>query len=236
MTTTATIIEAFGIKKIYKRGAERVAAIDGLSLTLKEGEFLSIIGPSGSGKTTLLNILGCLDNPTSGKLAVGGITVHDNGRGLSESQLTRIRRQLFGYIFQNFYLIPTLTVLENVLVPFTFFKKRGAEKDVMAILKNLGLDKRAGHLPRELSGGEMQRVAIARALVNHPSVLLADEPTGNLDSERSREIGQVLRQLNEKEGLTIVLVTHNPELALSARRIMTLKDGKIVEEQARPEH
>jgi putative ABC transport system ATP-binding protein len=233
MTSKATIIEAFDIKKIYKRGAEQVAAIDGLSLTVKEGEFLSIIGPSGSGKTTLLNILGCLDNPTTGKLAVGGRTVHANGRGLSESQLTRIRRQLFGYIFQNFHLIPTLTVLENVLVPFTFYKKPAAEKDVMIILKKLGLEKRARHLPRELSGGEMQRVAIARALANHPSVLLADEPTGNLDSERSREIGQVLKHLNENDGLTIVLVTHNQELALSARRIMTLKDGKIVEEKIR---
>ncbi|MCR4397307.1 MAG: ATP-binding cassette domain-containing protein, partial [Candidatus Saccharicenans sp.] len=153
MTSKATIIEAFDIKKIYKRGAEQVAAIDGLSLTVKEGEFLSIIGPSGSGKTTLLNILGCLDNPTTGKLAVGGRTVHANGRGLSESQLTRIRRQLFGYIFQNFHLIPTLTVLENVLVPFTFYKKPAAEKDVMIILKKLGLEKRARHLPRELSGG-----------------------------------------------------------------------------------
>ncbi|MGB9907767.1 MAG: ABC transporter ATP-binding protein [Candidatus Saccharicenans sp.] len=233
MTSKAAIIEAFDIKKIYKRGAEQVAAIDGLSLTVKEGEFLSIMGPSGSGKTTLLNILGCLDNPTTGKLAVGGRTVHANGRGLSENQLTRIRRQLFGYIFQNFHLIPTLTVLENVLVPFTFYKKPAAEKDVMVILKKLGLEKRARHLPRELSGGEMQRVAIARALSNHPSVLLADEPTGNLDSERSREIGQVLKQLNENDGLTIVLVTHNQELALSARRIMTLKDGKIVEEKIR---
>lgn len=227
MKATTAIIEAENIKRIYKRGAEEIAAIDGLSLTVNRGDFTAFVGPSGSGKTTLLNLLGCLDNLSAGKLVVNGQTVHENGRGLSESQLTRIRRGLFGYIFQKFYLIPTLTVLENVLVPFTFFRKEGAGQDVLQLLKKLGLEGRMNHLPAELSGGEMQRVAIARALVNRPEVLLADEPTGNLDSERSLEIGQVLKKLNEEEGLTVLLVTHNIELARTARVIIGLKDGKI---------
>lgn len=227
MKANTAVIEAENIKRIYKRGAEEIAAIDGLSLTVNRGDFIAFVGPSGSGKTTLLNLLGCLDNPSAGKLVVDGRTVHQNGRGLSESQLTRIRRELFGYIFQKFYLIPTLTVLENALVPFTFFRKEGAGRDVPQLLRKLGLEGRMNHLPGELSGGEMQRVAIARALVNRPEVLLADEPTGNLDSERSLEIGQVLRKLNEEEDLTILLVTHNLELARMARVIIGLKDGKI---------
>ncbi|MCX8159905.1 MAG: ABC transporter ATP-binding protein [Candidatus Saccharicenans sp.] len=227
MKATPAIIEAENIKKIYKRGAEEIAAINGLSVAVNRGDFIAFVGPSGSGKTTLLNLLGCLDNPTSGKLTVNGRTVHQDGRGLSESQLTRIRRELFGYIFQKFYLIPTLTVLENILVPFAFFRKEGASQDVLPLLKKLGLENRMNHLPGQLSGGEMQRVAIARALVNRPEVLLADEPTGNLDSERSREIGKVLRQLNEEEGLTVLLVTHNLELAAMARLTISLRDGRI---------
>jgi len=228
MSPVSTIIEASQIKKIYQRGTEKIAAINGLSVTINSGDFIAFVGPSGSGKTTLLNLLGCLDNPSEGKLVVNGRTVHENGRGLSEKQLTRIRRELFGYIFQKFYLIPTLTVLENVLVPFTFFRKENAEKDIIGLLTKLGLEKRMNHLPGELSGGEMQRVAIARALVNRPAVLLADEPTGNLDSERSREIGQVLRDLNQEDGLTILLVTHNIELASMAKTTITLRDGRII--------
>lgn len=227
MKASATIIEAENIKRIYKRGAEEIAAIGGLTIKVNRGDFIAFVGPSGSGKTTLLNILGCLDNPTEGRLIINSRVVHENGRGLSEREMTRIRRQLFGYIFQKFYLIPTLTVLENVLVPFTFFRKSGAEQNVPDLLRKLGLEKRMDHLPGELSGGEMQRVAIARALVNRPEVLLADEPTGNLDSERSLEIGEVLRRLNEDERLTILLVTHNLELAGMARTIIKLKDGRI---------
>lgn len=227
MKASATIIEAENIKRIYKRGAEEIAAIGGLTIKVNRGDFIAFVGPSGSGKTTLLNILGCLDNPTEGRLIINSRVVHENGRGLSEREMTRIRRQLFGYIFQKFYLIPTLTVLENVLVPFTFFRKSGAEQNVPDLLRKLGLEKRMDHLPGELSGGEMQRVAIARALVNRPEVLLADEPTGNLDSVRSLEIGEVLRRLNEDERLTILLVTHNLELAGMARTIIKLKDGRI---------
>jgi len=220
-------LEALNLRKIYKRGGEEIAAVNGVSLAVKKGEFLSFIGPSGSGKTTLINLLGCLDNATSGSLKVGGETIFKGSCSLSEGDLTRIRRRVFGYIFQKFYLIPTLTVYENVLLPFAFFKKAGAPADPMEILTDLGLDKRIHHRPSELSGGEMQRVAIARALVNRPEILLADEPTGNLDSRRSQDIGAVLKGLNGKDGLTILLVTHNPSLARIADRIIELRDGKI---------
>jgi len=227
MTLNNIALEAHHLKKIYKRGAEEILAIDDVSLMVQKGEFMSFIGPSGSGKTTLINILGCLDNATSGSLKIGGRTVFADNQGLSESKLTKIRRRVFGYIFQKFYLVPTLNVYENVLLPFAFFQKPEANADPMEILKFLGLDKRIHHRPSELSGGEMQRVAIARALVNKPEILLADEPTGNLDTKRSEEIGGVLKTLNEKEGLTVLLVTHNPMLAKFAGRTITLRDGKI---------
>lgn len=220
-------LRADNLRRTYRRGTEEVRAVDDVSLTVEKGSFVSIVGPSGSGKTTLINVLGCLDNPTSGRLALGGRTVFENGLGLSEAKLTRIRREVYGYIFQKFYLVPTLTVLENVILPFTFFKKPGAEEDVGRVLELLGIGRRAGHLPGQLSGGEMQRVAIARALVNKPEILLADEPTGNLDSARSEEIGALLRDLNEREGLTVVLVTHNLRLAGLAHRTVELRDGRI---------
>jgi len=226
--TNGIALEASNLRKVYHRGSEDIVAVDDISLTVRKGEFVSFIGPSGSGKTTLINILGCLDNPTSGRLTIGGREVFANSKGLSESELTRIRRQVFGYIFQKFYLVPTLTVYENVVLPFAFFEKPGATADPMEPLRFLGLDKRTTHRPSELSGGEMQRVAIARALINRPEILLADEPTGNLDTKRSGEIGQILTSLNEKEGLTILLVTHNPALARIAQRTIELRDGKIV--------
>ena len=220
-------IEAHDIKKIYRRGSEEIPAVNGVSLNIGQGEFISFVGPSGSGKTTLINILGCLDNPSSGRLRVDGRDIFTEGRTLSEADLTRVRRDLFGYVFQKFYLIPTLTVLENVVLPFTFYKKPGAEKGVDEILKMLGIDHRQHHLPGQISGGEMQRVAIARALVNKPRILLADEPTGNLDTRRSSEIGVLLRELNKWEGLTVILVTHNPNLAQMANRSVELRDGMI---------
>ena len=226
--TSANALEAKNLTKIYKRGAEEIVAVNGVSLSIQKGEFVSFIGPSGSGKTTLINILGCLDNATSGSLKIGGRDIFSAGHCLSESRLTKIRRVVFGYIFQKFYLVPTLTVMENVLLPFAFFQKAEAQADPLEILRFLGLDKRVNHRPSELSGGEMQRVAIARALINKPEILLADEPTGNLDTKRSGEIGEVLKSLNEKEGLTVLLVTHNPALARIAQRTITLSDGKIV--------
>jgi len=224
---TCPTVVAENLTKIYRRGSEEIRAVDDVTLTVDTGRFVAFIGPSGSGKTTLINILGCLDNPTSGRLSLCGREIFNEGVALGEGKLTDIRRELFGYIFQKFYLIPTLTVRENVMLPFVFFKKPGAEAEVEKVMKLLGIDNRAGHLPGQISGGEMQRVAIARALVNKPRILLADEPTGNLDARRSGEIGEILKELNRKEGLTIVLVTHNMELARSAERIVELRDGKL---------
>ncbi len=220
-------IEAQNLKKIFHRGSEEIPAVNDVTLSVEEGRFVSFVGPSGSGKTTLINILGCLDNPTSGKLKLGGQSIFDEGKTLSEAELTKIRREMFGYIFQKFYLIPTLTVLENVMLPFTFYKKPGADTDVEKVLRLLGIEHRKEHLPGEISGGEMQRVAIARALINRPKIILADEPTGNLDSKRSKEIGEILKELNQKERLTIVLVTHNSYLAGMAHQVFELRDGKI---------
>jgi ABC-type lipoprotein export system ATPase subunit len=234
MNSQEWALEATGITKIYKRGSEDIPALDGISLKIRRGEFVSFVGPSGSGKTTLINILGCLDNATAGSLVLCGKTIFTESHKLSEAKLTRIRRSVFGYIFQKFYLLPTLTVLENVVLPFTFFKKEGAAKDPREVLGSLGLEKRMNHLPGQLSGGEMQRVAIARALVNNPDILLADEPTGNLDSKRGQEIGEVLKRLNKKEGLTVLLVTHNLALAKLADRTVELRDGRI-QDGASPE-
>jgi len=221
-----SILVAENLRRVYQRGSESIAAVDGVSFKLSEGEFVAFVGPSGSGKTTLLHILGCLDNPSSGRLEADGRTVFDGTRPLPEGRLTRIRRELFGYVFQRFYLIPTLTVEENVRLPFAFYKKPGAETKIEPLLEWLGLGARRRHLPGQLSGGEMQRVAIARALVNRPRVLLADEPTGNLDARRSEEIGSLLRTLNRSDRLSIVLVTHNPSLARLADRIVELRDGR----------
>jgi ABC-type lipoprotein export system ATPase subunit len=222
-------IAAHELTKTYRRGTEEVLAVNKVSLEIKTGEYVAFIGPSGSGKTTLINILGCLDNPTSGSLTIAGRTIFGQKKAVSERELTKVRRELFGYIFQKFYLIPTLNVLENVLLPCTFFRKEDADGYAVELLQSLGLEKRMNHLPGQLSGGEMQRVAIARSLINKPKILLADEPTGNLDSARSAEISKVLQELNQRDGLTIILVTHNPELAKTAHRIVELRDGKLAQ-------
>jgi putative ABC transport system ATP-binding protein len=187
------------------------------------------MGPSGSGKTTLINLLGCLENPSAGELRLASRNLFGNGMILGERAMTRIRREVFGYIFQNFYLIPTLTVRENVALPLAFFKKDGVEEEVDRLLTMLGLDHRMNHLPSQISGGEMQRVAIARALINRPEILLADEPTGNLDTKRSGEIGEVLQDLNKNSGLTIIMVTHNPGLAKLGGRLIEMRDGQAYE-------
>jgi putative ABC transport system ATP-binding protein len=222
-------MEAINLTKVYLRGSEKIPAVNDVSLLINKGDFVSIIGPSGSGKTTLINLLGCLDNPTSGELFLGTQPIFNNTRRLSENELTKIRRETFGYIFQNFYLIPTLTVLENVMLPLTFYRKADSENQGIKLLKLLGMEHRKSHLPSQISGGEMQRVAIARAMVNIPEILLADEPTGNLDTRRSTEIVQVLKELNRNAGLTIIMVTHNQELARQADRLFEMKDGLIYE-------
>lgn len=229
MTGNDVSLEARSLTRVYHRGSEKIPALDGVSLTIRRGEFVSFMGPSGSGKTTLINLLGCLENPSSGQLHLAGRSIFGNGKILGERALTRIRREVFGYIFQNFYLIPTLTVRENVALPLAFYKKPGVEGEVDRLLGMLGMDHRMNHLPGQISGGEMQRVAIARALVNRPGILLADEPTGNLDTKRSGEIGEVLQELNKNAGLTIVMVTHNPGLGRLAGRQVEMRDGKAYE-------
>ncbi len=218
---TGVLIEARGLTKIYRRGVEEVRAVDAVSFGLPAGEFAAIVGPSGAGKTTLLHLLGCMDLPTSGSLTLAGRSV----QGLNDRELTRLRRETVGFVFQHFGLLPTLTLAENVSLP-TLFSRRKAAKRAEELLEKVGLAHRREHRPHQLSGGEMQRAAIARALINSPAMLLADEPTGNLDSANGEAIIDLFRQLNG-EGLTIVVVTHNPTLAQAARRQLTLQDGRL---------
>ena len=229
MNENSVALAAQGLTRVYRRGSEQIRAIDGVTLQIRHGEFVSFVGPSGSGKTTLVNILGCLDNPTSGELGLAEKQIFGSGKILGERELTRIRRQVFGYIFQNFYLIPTLTVRENVALPLAFYRKPGTETEVERLLGMLGMEHRMDHLPGQISGGEMQRVAIARALVNRPELLIADEPTGNLDTQRSGEIGEILQDLNRNARLTIIMVTHNPTLARLGGRYIEMRDGRAYE-------
>ena len=229
MTKSDMVLEARELTRLYTRGSEAIRAVDGVSLSIRRGEFVAFMGRSGSGKTTLINLLGCLDNPTTGELDLAGRKIFGGGKPLSERDLTRVRRELFGYIFQNFYLIHTLTVRENVALPLAFYRKPGVEDEVERLLKMLGMEHRMDHLPGQISGGEMQRVAIARALVNRPEILLADEPTGNLDTKRSEEIGDILQDLNRNGALTIIMVSHNPDLARLGGRRIEMRDGQAYE-------
>jgi putative ABC transport system ATP-binding protein len=219
------MIELRNVEKTYRRGAEDVRALRGVDLDIAAGELIAVIGPSGAGKTTLLHILGCLDLPTSGKMVFDGMQVEK----MAESELVLLRRQKIGFIFQQFYLIPGLTVFDNIALPLLFSKSRVERGHIEELAGMVGLQSRLEHVPAQLSGGEMQRVAIARALVNDPEVILADEPTGNLDSDNSDKIFGILRTLNDK-GLTIVMITHNTELASRAKRIVRIKDGRITPE------
>lgn len=216
------------LSKVYRMGKIEVPALRDVSLEIEEGEFLAIVGPSGSGKSTLLNMLGCLDKPTSGAVFIGGV----NTASLSENELAEIRREKIGFIFQQFNLIHSLTALENVALPMFFAGvnsdariKRAAE-----LLAKVGLEKRMHHKPSELSGGQQQRVAIARALSNNPAVIIGDEPTGNVDSETGDAIMGILEGLNRNEGRTIIVVTHDTEIAAHAPRVIRMKDGRLLEE------
>jgi putative ABC transport system ATP-binding protein len=220
------LIEARGLKRYYHRGSETVKALDGVDVTIRAGEIVAVLGPSGSGKTTLINLLSCLDAPTAGSLTVAGRNV----AGLSEEELVEIRRGILGFVFQNFSLIPTLTVTENVELPLMFLGRRPDPARTREILKLVGLSDRADHLPRELSGGQMQRVAIARALIVDPKILVADEPTGNLDKATGESIVALFKQLAEEKQIAILLTTHNLALTAEADRVITLEDGRIVEE------
>ena len=219
------VVSAQRVGKVYRRPAEDVVALDGVDLEVPPGEFLALVGESGAGKTTLLNLMGCLDRPTSGTLRLLG---QDVG-ALAEKERVEARRRRVGFVFQEFCLLPTLTAEENVALPLLFSRSLERRHRAGELLDRVGLGRRADHLPRELSGGELQRVAIARALVNGPSLLLADEPTGNLDSNRGAQIVALLRELNRTEGLTVVLSTHNRDIAAQADRVVRLADGRVVQ-------
>jgi len=214
--------ELKNIVKTYKRGAETVYALKDINLKIEKGDFISITGPSGSWKTTLLHIIGCLDKPSSGVMKFNDKDIEK----ISESDLVKIRREKIGFIFQHFYLIAGLNVLENITLPLIFGRKTRSKEEIISLIESVGLKDRIYHKINQLSGGEMQRVAIARAMVNNPQILLADEPTGNLDTENTEKIFELLRLLNKK-GLTIVMVTHNTELAKRTDRLIKLRDGKI---------
>ncbi|HWQ20726.1 MAG TPA: ABC transporter ATP-binding protein [Methanotrichaceae archaeon] len=218
-----TVIEARDLTKTYHRGREEIYALKGVDLSVGEGEFISIIGPSGSGKTALLNVLGCLDAPTRGSLKLSGVETN----GLKERDLVKIRRDNIGFVFQQFFLMPTLTARENIELPLLFARKAVEKRRVDGVLEKVGLADRGDHLPGQMSGGEMQRVAIGRALINDPKIIMADEPTGNLDSATSEKIYELFSDLN-RQGMTLIVVTHNMELAEKAERVFTLRDGQIV--------
>lgn len=219
------MIRISNLKKIYDLGAIKVEALKGIDLCIEAGEFVSIVGASGSGKSTLMNILGCLDKPTSGGYELDGVKIEQ----MDSDQLAFIRNQKIGFVFQSFNLIPRVTSMHNVELPMIYAKIGKAERRAKAeeALIKVGLADRLTHKPNELSGGQKQRVAIARALVNSPAIILADEPTGNLDSISTNEIMDIFRQLND-EGATVVIVTHEPEIAAQTKRIVTFKDGQII--------
>lgn len=221
MSYDGPVISAAGLAKSYQRGRETVLALDGVTFEIQRGEFVAITGPSGAGKTTLLNLIGCMDAPTSGRLKISGREVQQ----LTERERTQLRRQQIGFVFQHFGLIPTLTVAENIAMPAIFARRHGSP-GIEELLERVGLAHRRTHRPHELSGGEMQRAAIARALVNQPQLILADEPTGNLDSATGESVLALFHRLN-REGMTIVVVTHNAVMADGAQRKLVLKDGRL---------
>ncbi len=225
-----SIVTTSALKKVYTVGETTINAVDGLDLAIEKGEFLSIMGPSGSGKTTLLHLLGCLDVPTSGTVSIDG---KETGE-LKPTALAAIRREKIGFIFQEFNLLPVLSAVENVELPLRYQKVKPAERRRRALeaLAKVGLSERANNKPGQLSGGESQRVAIARALVTEPALVLADEPTGELDTTNTVRIMDLLRELNEQLDLTVAIVTHDPMVAERTRRIISIRDGKIESDKA----
>jgi putative ABC transport system ATP-binding protein len=226
MMTQVPVIRVEGVTKELPLGKLRIQALRGVDFSVMSGEMVGLVGPSGSGKSTLLGILGGLDAPTAGRVEINGVDV----TRMSEARLTEIRNENIGFIFQFFNLIPTLTALENVMLPVQFARKRRFKPQQRAkeLLERLGLGDRIHHRPSELSGGQQQRVAIARALANNPPLILADEPTGNLDTESGKLVLETLREIRQTEGTTVLLVTHDPELAGQMDRVLTLVDGRIV--------
>jgi len=218
------MLELENITKVYKAGQTEVPALQGISCRIESGEMISIVGPSGSGKSTLMNIIGCLDKPTSGRYRLDGTEVSE----LNDNQLAEIRNKKIGFVFQSFNLLSRTTALANVELPLIYSGASNRRQRALQVLASVGLAHRVTHRPSELAGGEQQRVAIARALVNNPSLILADEPTGNLDTRTSQEIMAIFKKLNE-QGMTIVLVTHEPDIAAYTRRTIKLRDGQIEE-------
>jgi putative ABC transport system ATP-binding protein len=223
------VIQLENLTKTYIMGETQVLALRGVSYTIKEGDFVAIMGPSGSGKSTLMNILGCLDKPTSGEYTLDGESVSK----LDRNTLARIRNQKIGFVFQSYNLLPRTTALENTELPLLYSRLNGKDMTRLALesLAAVGLRERAHHKTNQLSGGEQQRVAIARALLNNPALILADEPTGNLDSKTSFEIMNIFKKLNEEKQMTMVMVTHEPDIAAWAKRRIYLKDGVIIREE-----
>ena len=230
-TSSKSVLEIKDAWKVYKMGDVDVAAVKGINMRIHAGEFVAVVGASGSGKSTTLNIIGALDIPTKGDVFLDGVDIVK----LSESELARIRGLKIGFIFQAFNLYPSLTVYENIALPMRIheFSEGEISKTVPVLMNRVGLGHRESHLPSQLSGGERQRVAIARALSTSPSMILADEPTGNLDSKTSLEIMALFKELNKKEGKTIVLVTHEHDIAAFANRVITLKDGTVLSDKKR---
>jgi ABC-type lipoprotein export system ATPase subunit len=221
------LIELRDVRKTYDLGEVQVHALAGVSLSIEQGEYVALVGPSGSGKSTLMNMLGCLDRPTSGKYLLAGEDVSD----LSKDELARTRNKRIGFVFQSFNLLARTPAVENVEMPLLYAKgvtARERRRRAVQMLGKVGLADRLDHHPGQLSGGQQQRVAIARALVNDPAILMADEPTGNLDTRTSRDVIRLVRELNEQGGITVILVTHDQDVAANARRTVVLRDGQVV--------
>lgn len=220
-------IELKDVTKIYRMGNIEVGALRDVSVSIEAGEMVAIMGASGSGKSTMMNILGCLDVPTSGEYLLEG----ENVGQLGDDRLAEIRNRKIGFVFQTYNLLPRLTALANVELPLLYGNGHNRRRRAMTALSRVGLADRVGHRPTELSGGQQQRVGIARALVKEPSIVLADEPTGNLDSQSTEEVMAILRDLNYREGLTVIIVTHEPDIAAATRRVITMLDGRVVDDR-----
>ena len=223
------ILEVNHLSKTYGKGDTMVKALDDVSFTVEQGEFVAIICPSGSGKSTLLHILGGVDTPTSGSVIIGDEDISK----LNETALAVFRRRQIGLVYQFYNLIPILTVEENLTLPLLLDGRKPDKRQIDSLVNRLGLSKRLNHLPNQLSGGQQQRVSIGRALINNPALMLADEPTGNLDSENSKEIVSLLRQFNKELNQTVIIITHDEKIALSADRIISIEDGKITRDEVR---
>lgn len=221
------LLEVRNLTKIYGEKSTEVLALDNVSFSVEKGEFIAIVGPSGSGKSTLMHILGCVDKPTSGQVIIDNVNVNE----LNESQLAIFRRRQIGLVYQFHNLIPVLNVMENITLPLDLDHRNPKEEEVLKILKQIDLEDRKHFFPSQLSGGQQQRVSIGRALMTQPIILLADEPTGNLDSKNSENILDLLIESNQQNHQTIILITHNMDIALKAKRIITLEDGRIVDDR-----